>query len=80
MEEKWISIPQRFMVYHNVEPDIVDPYTVVYPDGVVFTFELQQPHKARYLCCFKNFSKDDADEPIELVPESVMESIITQEI
>lgn len=80
MEEKWISIPQRFMVYQNVDSDVSDPYTVVYPDGAVFTFESHPPHRSRYLCCFNNFSKDDFDESIELVPESVMESIINQEI
>lgn len=80
MEEKWISIPQRFIVYQSTDSDVVDPYTVVYPDGVVFLLDAQPPHRARFLCRYNNFSKDEEDELIDLVPETVMEAIINQEV
>lgn len=80
MEEKWISIPQRFIVYQSTDPDVVDPYTVVYPDGIVFLLDAQPPHRARFLCRYNNFSKDEEDELIDLVPETVMEAIINQEV
>lgn len=80
MEEKWISIPQRFIVYQSTDSDVVDPYTVVYPDGIVFLLDAQPPHRARFLCRYNNFSKDEEDELIDLVPETVMEAIINQEV
>jgi len=80
LEEKWISIPQRFIVYQSTDPDVVDPYTVVYPDGIVFLLDAQPPHRARFLCRYNNFSKDEEDELIDLVPETVMEAIINQEV
>lgn len=80
MEEKWISIPQRFIVYQSTDSDVVDPYTVVYPDGAVFLLDAQPPHRARFLCRYNNFSKDEEDELIDLVPETVMEAIINQEV
>jgi hypothetical protein len=80
LEEKWISIPQRFIVYQSTDSDVADPYTVVYPDGAVFLFYAQPPHRARFLCRYNNFSKDEEDELIDLVPETVMEAIINQEV
>jgi hypothetical protein len=77
--EKLISIPKRFIVYCNADPDVIDPYTVVYPDGAVFLFDNNTPHGSRYLCSFNNFSKDGEDELIEFIPESLLEAIIIQE-
>jgi hypothetical protein len=80
LEEQWISIPQRFIVYQSMDSGVADPYTVVYPDGAVFVFYAQPPHRARFLCRYTNFSKDEEDELIDLVPESLMEAIINQEV
>lgn len=74
-----ISIPQRFIVYQNSDPDVVDSYTVVYPDGAVFLFDGHEPHRARFLCSYNNFSKDEDDDLINSIPESLLEAIINQE-
>ena len=75
-----ISVPQRFIVYQNSDPYIIDSYTVVYPDGAVFLFDSQEPHLGRYLCSYNNFAKDKNDDLIDSVPESLLEAIINQEI
>lgn len=77
--EKLISIPKRFIVYCNTDPDLLDPYTVVYPDGAVFLFDNAAPHRSKYFCSYNHFSKDGEDELIEFIPESLLEAIIIQE-
>lgn len=80
MEQSFISVPKRFIVYCNSDPDVADPYTVVYPDGAVFVFFGHSPFHSRFLCHYNNFSKDENDEVIRSVPEVLMEAIINQEI
>jgi hypothetical protein len=75
-----ISIPQRFIVYQNADPDVIDEFTVVYPDGAVFLFDSQEPHRPRFLCSYKHFTKDEEDVLINSVPESLLEAMINQEI
>jgi hypothetical protein len=73
------DVPARFIVYQSSDSDEAQPYTVIYPDGVVFLFDDGDSPKGIYLCRLMSFSPREEDLPVRSVRENLLKQILAKE-
>jgi len=78
--EQMREVPARFIVYQSDDVSEYEPYTVVYPDGVVFIFSDEPEPQGRYLCKFISFSPRAEDTLVKSVPDSIYRQIMMKEV
>lgn len=73
------KVPRSVMAYLNADKSLFDGYTVVFPDGAVFTMsEMDKTgfQVVQYYCEFKDFRAQSNDKVVKEVPESVYNAIL----
>lgn len=74
-----VDVPSKYIVYFNNDDSCYDAYSVVFPDGEVFLFEREPPHRARYLCKFRRFRPDPRDVEVFTLPLAIAAAIERKE-
>lgn len=64
------DVPEQVVAFYNVEYE--DPYTVIFPDGAVFTMS-ELGHN--YLCEWSKFTRTDGDIKVKKVPKPILAQI-----